>query len=70
MLVNQQDNYLTLKETLLYFLEKNLFIYLRSVLYDENEPILLEEEPLEIFKECYEFLFDLIEERKIDKYDK
>ena len=70
LLDSQQDNYFSLTETLLYFFEKNSFIYLKSVLYDEKEPLSLEKEPMDIFKECYEALQDLIEGKKKEKYDK
>ncbi len=45
---NTTDYYLALSETLIYFFEKNSLIYLK----DES----LEEEPLDIFKDCNEFL--------------
>jgi len=45
------DNYLALSETLIYFFEKNSLIYLKNKS--------LEEEPLDIFKDCNEFLFKL-----------
>ena len=53
---NQEDNYFALSETLLYFFEKNSFIYLNNALYDLKEPILLENEPYEIFKDCINYL--------------
>ena len=71
---NEKDNYFALSETLLYFLEKNSIIYLNNALYDTKEPKLLEEEPLEIFKECSKFLHDFeknqnkIEEKYNIKY--
>ena len=45
---NTTDYYLALSETLIYFFEKNSLIYLK----DES----LEKEPLDIFKDCNEFL--------------
>ena len=67
---SQQDNYLALTETLLYFFEKNSFIYLKNALYDEKEPLLLEKEPMEVLKDCYKFLQDLLDESKKDEIDK
>ena len=67
---SQQEIYFPLRETLLYFCEKNSFIYLRSVLYDESEPLLLEAEPMEILKKCCKFLQDFIEEDKKDEIGK
>ena len=57
---NQEENYFALSETLLYFFEKNSIIYLHNALYDVKEPILLENEPLDIFKECSYYLDDFI----------
>ena len=67
---SQQDIYFSLRETLLYLFEKNSFIYLRSVLYDESEPLLLEAGPMEILKKCCNSLQDFIEEDKKDENDK
>ena len=53
---NKKDNYFALSETLLYFFEKNSIIYLNNALYSEKEPILLEKEPLDIFKDCIKYL--------------
>jgi len=66
LLDSQQDNYLALKETLLYFFEKNSFIYLKNVLYHGKE--LLEKQPMDIFKECIDFL-EIIKKRN-NKYEK
>ena len=45
----------------------HLFI-LKNVLYDTKERILLEEEPLDIFKDCIQILHDLIKNpKKVDK---
>ena len=57
---DKKDNYLSLSETLLYFFEKNSIIYLKNALYDAKNPILLENEPLDIFKECISFLHNYI----------
>ena len=51
------DYYLSLSETLTYFFEKNSLIYLKYILSKKKES--LETEPLEIFKECNKFLYDL-----------
>ena len=70
LLDSQQDNYFSLVETLLYFFEKNSFIYFKNIFYDskeEKESILMEKEPLDIFKDCITFLQDLIEKKKYEK---
>ena len=51
------DYYLALSETIIYFFEKNSLIYLKYILNIKNES--LDSEPLNIFKECIEFLCDL-----------
>ena len=69
---NQQENYFTLTETLLYFFEKKSLNYFKNIFHsskDEKETILLEKDPMDIFKECINFIQDLIEEKK-KKYDK
>ena len=53
---NKNSNYFVLTETLLYLFAKNSFIYLNNTLYDKAG--LLEEEPLNIFKEHIKFLED------------
>ena len=50
---NTKDYYLALSETITYFFEKNSLIYLKYILKDES----LGGEPLDIFKDCNEFLF-------------
>ena len=71
LLDSQQDNYFSLTETLIYFFEKNSLIYFKNFFCDskeKKEPHLMEKEPLDIFKECINFLEDLIEKNK--KYEK
>ena len=68
---NQQDNYFSLTETLLYFFEKKSLNYFKNIFYpskEEKDAPLMEKEPLDIFKECINFLQDLEEKKK--KYDK
>jgi len=60
---DKKEYYFALSETLLYFFEKKSMIYLNNALYNEN-PILLEDEPLEIFKDCTKFLYDFKKEPK------
>ncbi len=52
----QKDYYFALSETILYFFEKNSLIYLNNALYDKKDPVLLDGEPLDIFKDCIEYL--------------
>ena len=62
---NQEENYFSLSETLLYFFEKNSIIYLEYIL---NNGKLLENEPLDIFKESLRFLKVFIESpKKLEK---
>ena len=63
-LSNSKENHFALSETLLYFFEKKSIIYLNNALYNLKEPIFLENEPLDIFKDCSEFLGNLIKNRK------
>ena len=49
---NTKDYYLALSETITYFFEKNSLIYLKYILKDQT----LEEDPLDIFIDCNEFL--------------
>ena len=68
----QQDNYFALTETLLYFFEKKSLNYFKNIFRsskEEKESTLLEKEPMDIFKECINYLQDLIDEKK-KKYDK
>ena len=58
---SQEDNYFALSETLLYFFEKNSFIYLENAF---NNGKLLEKEPLDVFKNCLRFLRDFLESSK------
>ncbi len=70
---NQQKNYFSLTETLLYFFEKKSLNYFKNIFYpskEEKEAPLMEKEPTEIFKECINFLQDLEEKKKYDKYNK
>ena len=66
----QKDNYFTLSETLLYFYEKNSLIYLNDYLKEntkEKEKLKekkLEEEPTDIFKDCYKYLNDDFEKKE------
>ena len=53
-----KDNYFFLSEALLFFFEKNSFIYLKEALNDKKSPQLLDMEPLNIFKNCILFLHD------------
>ena len=71
-LKDKQDNYFALTETLLYFFEKNSLIYFNSIFYEskeEKDQILMEKEPMDIFKDCIKYLQDL-EDGKSRKYDK
>jgi len=72
---DKQDNYFALTETLLYLFEKNSLIYFKNLFYDskeEKDQIFLEKEPMEIFKDCINYLQELEEgkDRKYDKYNK
>jgi len=52
----QKYYYFALSETILYFFEKNSLIYLNNALYDKKDPLLLDGETLDIFKDCIEYL--------------
>lgn len=52
----QKDYYFALSETILYFFEKNSLIYFNNALYDKKDPVLLDGKPLDIFKDCIEYL--------------
>jgi hypothetical protein len=68
---NENGNYLALSETLLYYFEKNSIIYLKKALYDIKKPILLDNEPLDIFIEYIKFLGDCKDNpKKIEKEKK
>ena len=59
-LSNHKTNYyLALSETLLYFFEKNSLIYLNFILNKKKNKQSLEDDPLTIFQECNDFLYDL-----------
>ena len=61
-------NNFILIETLLYFFEKNSLIYLKNVLNSKKVQINIEDEPLEILKECIQFLDNYILKQKfLDK---
>ena len=65
---NEKDYNFALSESLLYFFEKNSIIYLNNALYDLKEPILLEKEPLVIFKYCSNFLDNfIVKKNKLNK---
>ena len=68
----QQPYYFALTETLLYFFEKNSIIYFNNIFYslkEEKEGILMEKEPMSIFKDCISYLQDFAD-NKTRKYDK
>ena len=68
---NKKDTYLALSETLLYYFEKISISYFKNALYDIKKPILLENEPLDVFKECITFLHDYLENpKKLEKENK
>ena len=50
------NNNFVLAETLLYFFEKNALNYLENIINHKKETIKLEDEPLDILKECYDVL--------------
>ena len=52
----ENDDNFVLKETLLYLFEKNSLIYLKPILNNQN----IDGEPLEILKDCFEFLNNYI----------
>ena len=71
----KENNYLTLTETLLYFFEKNSFIYLNKILNEyivtkdkkkEKEKYTLDEEnePLKVFKNCIKNLDEYNDKNK------
>ena len=60
----QRDNYFALSETLIYFYEKNSLIYMLKTSLSS-----LEQEPLEILKDCNKYLDDL-EKHSKKYYDK
>ena len=66
---SQKDNYFALTQMLLHFFTKSSLIYFNKFYYefDEKEP-LIEKEPLDIFKNCINFLQDTIESNR--KYEK
>ena len=69
---NQQENYFALTETLLYFFEKKSLNYFRNIFnssMNEKYTTLIENEPMDIFKDCINFIQDLFVEKK-KKYDK
>ena len=71
LLDSEQDNFLSLTETLLYFFEKNSIIYFNNIYHDskeEKDSLLMEKEPLDIFKDCINFLQEIIEINK--KYER
>ena len=53
------EYYLALSETIIYFFEKNSLIYLNPFLRKKRYNQSLEEEPLQIFKDCNDFLFNI-----------
>ena len=68
----QQPYYFALTETLLYFFEKNSIIYFNNIFYSlkkEKEGILMEKEPMSIYKDCISYLQDFAD-NKTRKYDK
>ena len=58
-----ENNYFTLFETLIYFFEKNSHIYLENIFNDKTK-ILLEEEPLDVFKKTIEYLKDYLNHKE------
>ena len=62
----QKPYYFAITETLLYFFEKNSIIYFNNIFYSlkkEKEGILMEKEPMSIYKDCimlFIVLFSLI----------
>ena len=58
------NNNFVLAETLLYFFEKNALNYLENIINHKKETIKLEDEPLDILKDCYVVLNSYIFEPK------
>ena len=59
------NNNFVLAETLLYFFEKNALNYLQ-IINSKKETIKLEDEPLDILKDCYDVLnFYIFEPKKL-----
>ena len=65
---HKSDYYFALSETIIYFFEKNSLIYLNFVLNRKKNKQSLKDEPLTIFKECNDFLYDF--KKNSDKYFK
>ena len=71
LLDSEQENYFSLTQTLLCFFEKNSLIYFNNIYYDSKETkdtYLMEKEPMDIFKDCINFLQDLRDRN--NKYDR
>ena len=71
LLDSEQDNFLSLTETLLYFFEKNSIIFFNNIYHEskeEKDSFLMEKEPLDIFKDCTNFLQEIMETNK--KYER
>jgi hypothetical protein len=56
LLVNSENNYFSLQETILLFFEKSSLIYLNNVLEEKKYKYIDDGAPLEFFEECVKFL--------------
>ena len=59
-----ENNFITLSETLIYFFEKNSNIYLENIFKDKTKTF-LEEEPLKVFLECIKYLNDFLNHKEM-----